>query len=43
MKLKKKKSNPFDLHVEPLKIPRYRINPELLRIIAERRKKKKRL
>ena len=35
-----KEKNPFDLYIEPLKTPRYRINPELLKIIAERRKKK---
>ncbi len=34
----KKKRNIFDMHIEPLKIPRYRINPELLRIIVERKK-----
>jgi len=36
----KKKENPFDIKIEPIRIPKFRINPELLNIIAERKKKK---
>jgi len=37
----KKERNPFDLDIKPIKIPRIRINPDLLEILAERRRKRK--
>ena len=37
----KKKRNPFDLDVEPINIPKIRINPDLLDIIADRKRKRK--
>ena len=36
-----KKRSPFDLDIKPLEIPRFRISPDLLDIIAERRRKKR--
>ena len=37
-----KKRNPFDLNIEPIQISKFRINPDLLDILAERRRNKKR-
>ena len=37
----KKDRNPFDLDIEPTKISKFRINPELLEMIADRKRKKK--
>jgi hypothetical protein len=36
----KKTSNPFNLKIEPINIPKFRINPTLLQIIAERKNRK---
>lgn len=36
-----KQRSPFDLNIEPIKIPRIRINPDLLDIIAERKRNKR--
>jgi len=41
MKPNKKVRSVFDLHIEPIKIPRYRISPQLLDILAERKRKKR--
>lgn len=37
----KKNRNPFDLDIKPTKISKFRINPDLLELIADRKRKKK--
>lgn len=37
----KKKRNPFDLDIKPTRISKYRINPRLLEIIADRRRRRR--
>lgn len=37
----KKNTNPFNVKIEPVRMPRIRISPELLRLIAERRRNRK--
>jgi len=37
----KKQPNPFEIKIEPIKIPKIIINPDLLELIAERKRKNK--